>query len=83
VNVRAAEYQHQARTKNKGKTKACRFGVIGLPNAGKSTLTNWLAGGTISAVSVRPETTRKPVLGAFTDGRKQAWPAALSAVAFW
>lgn len=49
----------------------CRFGVVGLPNAGKSTLTNWLAGGTISAVSVRPETTRKPVLGAFTDGNKQ------------
>jgi hypothetical protein len=67
----------------KENTQVCRFGVIGLPNAGKSTLTNWLAGGTISAVSVRPETTRKPVLGAFTDGQKQAWTHPLSAVAFW
>jgi hypothetical protein len=29
-----------------------RFGIVGLPNAGKSTVTNWLVGGTVSAVRI-------------------------------
>lgn len=49
-----------------------RLGVVGIPNAGKSTLTNALVGGTVTAVSVRPETTRQPVLGCFTEGNSQA-----------
>jgi hypothetical protein len=57
--------------------KLLRFGLIGLPNAGKSSLTNFLAGGTVTAVSVRPETTRMSALGAFIDGaaQVQATPA--------
>lgn len=51
-----------------------RLGVVGIPNAGKSTLTNALVGGTVSAVSVRPETTRQPALGCFTDDLSQACP---------
>lgn len=48
-----------------------RLGVVGIPNSGKSTLTNALVGGTITAVSVRPETTRQPVLGCYTHGNSQ------------
>ena len=48
-----------------------RIGFVGIPNAGKSTLTNCLVGGTVSAVSIRPETTRRAALGAFVDGSTQ------------
>jgi ribosome biogenesis GTPase A len=48
-----------------------RLGLVGMPNAGKSSLTNFLAGGTVTAVSVRPETTRQAALGAFVDGPTQ------------
>jgi ribosome biogenesis GTPase A len=56
-----------------GKPQKCllRMGLVGVPNAGKSTLTNWLVGGTVSAVSIRPETTRRVALGAFHDGSVQ------------
>jgi tRNA U34 5-carboxymethylaminomethyl modifying GTPase MnmE/TrmE len=42
--------------------------VVGLPNAGKSTLVNRLAGTKISGVSSKRNTTIDPQLGAFTTG---------------
>ena len=60
-----------ASTKDPHQERLLRLGLIGVPNAGKSTLTNWLVGGTVSAVSVRPETTRRAALGAFNDGNAQ------------
>jgi len=46
-------------------------GVLGVPNAGKSTLTNSLAGSKVSAVSDKTNTTTKSRLGAFTTGATQ------------
>jgi hypothetical protein len=54
-----------------GEERLLRVGLIGVPNAGKSTLTNVLVGGTVTAVSVRPETTRRAALGAFVEGCAQ------------
>jgi GTP-binding protein Era len=49
-----------------------RVGVLGVPNAGKSTLTNALAGAKVSAVSSKTNTTARTHLGAFTRGAAQA-----------
>lgn len=46
-------------------------GVLGVPNAGKSTLTNALAGTKVSAVSDKTNTTIRSRLGAFTAGATQ------------
>lgn len=50
----------------------CGFvSIIGVPNAGKSTLTNALVGSKVSIVSRKVQTTRTRVLGIVTEGKAQ------------
>lgn len=46
-------------------------GVVGVPNAGKSTLTNCLVGKKVTAVSEKTNTTTRSRMGAFTVHNKQ------------
>ncbi len=45
--------------------------LLGLPNAGKSTLLNRLVGQKVSIVSAKPQTTRARVTGVLTEGNSQ------------
>ena len=51
--------------------RCIRVGVLGVPNAGKSQLTNTLVGSKVSAVSPKTNTTRIETLGAVTRGSAQ------------
>lgn len=52
--------------------KAGFVGLIGLPNAGKSTLVNALIGDKVSIVTNKPQTTRQRITGVFSDESMQA-----------
>eukprot|EP01091_Cochliopodium_minus_P004456 TRINITY_DN14350_c0_g1_i1.p1 TRINITY_DN14350_c0_g1~~TRINITY_DN14350_c0_g1_i1.p1 ORF type:complete len:475 (+),score=133.50 TRINITY_DN14350_c0_g1_i1:179-1426(+) len=51
--------------------KSLTVSVIGLPNAGKSTLLNLIMNTKIAAVSPRQQTTRENTLGIYTEKNKQ------------
>ena len=54
-----------------GRDRAGFVAVVGLPNAGKSTLVNALVGEKVSAVSPTPQTTRTLIRGILTEPRGQ------------
>src|SRR5437667_5848210 len=54
-----------------GEHRSGLVALAGRPNAGKSTLVNRLVGEHVAAVSRRPQTTRRRVLGAFSAGDAQ------------
>ena len=45
--------------------------IVGIPNAGKSTLMNALLGTKLSIMSHKPQTTRKRVLGIYSTPNEQ------------
>lgn len=51
--------------------KSLAVGIIGAPNAGKSTLTNYMVGSKVAAVSRKTNTTTHEILGAMTKGDTQ------------
>ena len=55
---------------NKG-FKSGYVGIIGVPNVGKSTLLNKLAGQKIAIISAKPQTTRNQILAIATDSEAQ------------
>ncbi len=52
--------------------KAGFVSLVGLPNAGKSTLVNALIGEKVGIVSPKPQTTRKRVIGIYNEPNMQA-----------
>lgn len=51
--------------------KSLAVGIVGAPNAGKSTLTNYLVGTKVAAVSRKTNTTIHEILGVMTNGDTQ------------
>lgn len=51
--------------------KSLNVGIIGAPNAGKSSLTNFMVGTKVAAVSRKTNTTTHEVLGVMTQGSTQ------------
>ena len=51
--------------------KVAVIAVVGRPNVGKSTLTNFLIGEKVAIVSPKPQTTRNRIFGVFTFGSTQ------------
>src|SRR4030067_2819781 len=52
-------------------TKSGYVAILGLPNAGKSTLMNTLLGQKLSIVTPKPQTTRKRILGILSSENYQ------------
>lgn len=59
------------RNNEKRKTRTGQVTIIGKPNAGKSTLLNSILGVKLSIVTPKPQTTRKTVLGIYTEDNLQ------------
>ena len=57
--------------KNKTEHKILSVALAGAPNAGKSTLTNYLVGEKISIISPKVQTTRDLIRGVFVEGNTQ------------
>jgi GTP-binding protein Era len=55
----------------KGPQRFAKIAIVGLPNAGKSTLLNALVGEKLAATSQTPQTTRTRVLGVVNRGNTQ------------
>ncbi len=53
------------------KQKAGFVAIVGKPNAGKSTLMNSIIGAKLSIITPKPQTTRKKVLGIYTENNSQ------------
>ncbi|KMZ59349.1 GTP-binding protein ERG [Zostera marina] len=51
--------------------KSLNVGIVGAPNAGKSSLTNYLVGTKVAGVSRKTNTTNQEVLGILTKGNTQ------------
>lgn len=63
---------HQGKSFFKNKdSKAVNVAFIGIPNAGKSTLTNSIIGSEVSIVTAKAQTTRERMLGVLTVGNSQ------------
>jgi GTP-binding protein Era len=54
-----------------GPTRCGVIALVGEPNAGKSTLLNALVGAKLAIVSPKPQSTRQPVVGLYSDGDTQ------------
>jgi GTPase len=63
--------EEKAKIDNTPKTRCGFVAIIGLPNAGKSTLLNQLLGTKVSIVSPKPQTTRFNIRGVLTRDNYQ------------
>lgn len=58
--------------KNETVPTHCGFvAIVGKPNVGKSTLLNVMLGVKVSAITARPQTTRRGIRGVYTEGNRQ------------
>ncbi len=71
VNQESTSTSSITETTTKPITKIGQVTIIGKPNAGKSTLLNSILGVKLSIVTPKPQTTRKNVLGIYSENNTQ------------